>query len=313
MSIDHLRETLFSKENPFFKQGEVKEFKASSDSITAFYHKDYFESGKSYVCFGYWEFSNAKDSKKCFVQMREWACELGVKFIVGPMNFSSLHDYRISLDNSESFFSGEPKGSKEQLSFLDSFGFGKQQEYSTYYINNPKKIYEWGHKISKKFSKQESSYKAIYFNEFDYSKRKKELHKLIHDVFKENPFYIKANEFELDLLYNEKRLLAFSKNPFFMIEDMSGKLVGLFVSYMGPDVFTESVGEALYYKTIGTLPSKEAYNPVFFFMLNEIYENCNQIDKPLVFAMMRAGNVAEKVAKKFSDKKRSYALFELKL
>ena len=304
---------LFSNNNPFFLKGEFKVFKHCEDQVIAFKHPDYTSEGKSYVCFGYWSFKNEQDSRLCFEDLKAWAKSSGVDSILGPINFSSFHDYRLPLEDNSQVFLGEPRGSIDQLNFLQNEGYALFQRYSTYYIKDPSRIYEWGKKRSKKILSQNSDFKAISFKDFNFNNRKDELYKLIHNIFESNLAYIKASDFELNLLYNETVLSELAKCPFFLVEDSKKNLLGLFMSFIGPNVFSKEPSSVLYFKTIGSIPSKTAYNPVFFFMIHEIYRSYEKLgmDIPISFALMREGNVAEKVAKMFSDQKRSYGLFQL--
>jgi len=306
---------LFSDENDFFRKGEAKLFAKNNDKFIGFWHPDYVHKGEPYICFGYWCFENQNDFSENMESLQKWTAEKNIGQILGPIDFSTLHNYRLPLAQFEQNFMGEPSGNMSQTKALKNFKFKSVQRYSSYYINDPSSIYSWGKKRSQKILKQGAVLKSLSFDELDFSKRRLEVYSLIDRVFQNNLGYLKPNHHELNFLYHENKLKHLSKFPFFFVEDDMEKLVGLFVSFIGPNVFESGAGNCLYFKTIGAEPSKNLHNPVFFFLIHEIYRTYEQMNMnlPICFSLMREGNVAEKVAKMFSNQSRSYALFRLGL
>jgi len=308
-------DALFSVQNPFFEKGEVRFFSQSESKFVGFWHPDYSFKGRPYVCFGYWQYQNKESFELCLKDLKVWAKSKGVDQILGPIDFSTIHNYRLPLEDAQLRFMGEPHGTTDQNAALKKAGFEPFQQYSSYYIEDPSKIYSWGQKRSQKITKQGAAYRSLSFSEVDFEKRKAEIYSLIDRVFQQNIGYLKPNDFELNFLYHQDKLKRLSQFPFFFVEDGSGKLVGLFVSFLGPDVFSDPSKMCLYFKTIGAEPTDSLHNPVFFFLIHEIYQRYEMMNLkvPICFSLMREGNVAEKVAKMFSDSRRSYALYRLEI
>ncbi len=308
---------LFNKENPFYKTGRVQTLEKNNSKLHIFSNPDYRFNNEKYISF-IKQSPNYEYDDQCIKELITHAKLGNAKRIIGPMCFSSLYDYRVKLFDSELYIPGEPTGTLQDFKTLQKFGFEKIETYSTQYIPDPQAIYKWGKTRSQRVIRQGKKFKTLQIDQLIKNRQFDKILLFLNKLFKNNLGFINISPFDLQLLFKSSIINDAKKAPSFIVTDENGEYVGLFLSYFGKNVFEpQNLEDTLYFKTIGALSNQSCTQAeVFFYLIHQIFSGYDVFTNKktsICFCLMKNGNVAEKVAQKFSTQKRDYALLSLKL
>lgn len=130
----------FSDSNAWFKENRawlgVKEGRAR---LAGFYNPSVNIDGQPCAFFGYFDCEDDLDAcTDLFAEFEQWARERGARKVFGPINFSTLNDYRLRVDNFDKApFPNEPYNKPWYPRILESLGFSVRHYYSSSFQSDP--------------------------------------------------------------------------------------------------------------------------------------------------------------------------------
>lgn len=112
------------------------------------YLPDLVIEGDKVAFFGNWRCeNNLEDNKVIFNAFEEWARMFGARKIIGPVNGSTMKNYRLRLDGFDNIaFLGEPQNDFYQPLILQEFGFQIKHKYFSHIQKNVKDLAPWARK-----------------------------------------------------------------------------------------------------------------------------------------------------------------------
>lgn len=124
----------FSAANRWFRQGRAwLGVNGEQARLAGFFNPSLQVDGAPAIFFGYFEsVDDASVSAPLFNGLRQWANQLGVKHIYGPINFTTFGQYRIRLDQFDAPpFPGEPFSPDYYPALLEANGLSLRYRYAT--------------------------------------------------------------------------------------------------------------------------------------------------------------------------------------
>ena len=127
-----LTEWLFSDAHDFFEEGESwVGIESGKTRLAGFFHPSYYAPHTAY--FGYWETVDEwEPNQKLFTEFEAWARSKNARQIYGPINFTTIHNYRLQLDTFDApCFPYEPHNPPHYIKLCERLGYTLSDTYYT--------------------------------------------------------------------------------------------------------------------------------------------------------------------------------------
>mgnify|MGYP003294676300 CR=1 FL=1 len=170
---------------------------------------------------------NIDTNKTLFKMMEKDAIAKGMKNIVGPINYSTWFDYRLPIDNFDTTFIPDIKGTKEEVSFLYESGYNNLYTYASTLATINKRL----ELVSKRNKLPSQYYDELIVGPsvFSYTK---EIFELSSKCFKEGYLYSDVPyEVFNDIYMKWLRKLPFDIDLYMIREKETSKLVAYGICY----------------------------------------------------------------------------------
>lgn len=307
---EQINDLLFSELNPFFKDGKtwIKTIDKTFRFVGMFHHNQKID-GKKTAFFGFWDTINdLKINQKYFLQFESWAKKQGAEQIVGPINFSTHHDYRINLssDQSDLFFK-EPFNPEHYKNILENIGFTSKYIYHSYFLDNFNRVQKW-FDIQNNFDMSEidDKYDFVQVDSDFWMNNLEEIYKKSEIVFGENFAFQKLDKNLFSLIYGQQFSHAIcSKTSLVVIHKETAEIVGICINF--PDFLSQK--KRILIKTAGIAPDHRFMGLTFIRLMQKLSPLAMKHYDLAVFCLMRDGNFPSLIGKELADRTRSYALF----
>jgi hypothetical protein len=305
LPTDPLNRALFSFENPFWAAGEARMFgERDVCSFMGFAHPAYSWNGGKFAAFGYFNsvFQPAGVAE-VFALFESWARARGAAYIVGPMNFKTCYDYRWRLNDFDSLpFFGEPSNPAHYPDLMSELGMVPIREYHTDIIGNLENV------------RQLAAIRLGKIPEFDlvridpftpeaWSLRRHEILDVSNRAFAANPGFMRMEEFDFSVLYPESVVSRACRETSAFLTGENGELAGFCVNLPDP-----SRPQRLLVKTLAVLPDFRYGGRTFAEILNWIFQRSKNYSE-IAFCLMSDDNMAHRLARKYAESSKTYALF----
>jgi hypothetical protein len=295
-----------------YPQLETEKIQIATSSCRYFILPDGFKDVGQCLVFGATEWGTDKDCEKVLLALEAKASGLGLKKIIGPLDFSTYFDYRLRIDYfEEPTFVGEPNNSPKVIQILMDQRYQIEKKF---YSHEFKVRWNWefilGVVFFGAFAKWRSKTRFDLFklSKMNYQKYLPEIYELTDGVFSNNYLYQKIPFKSFEILF-EKKLLPVIDNEASMVAlDQNGRLVGYSLCLQD---FNNP--KRLLFKTIGV--KKEFRNGSYLGrqLMREVYLVARKKYKTCLACMMIEGNKPELMFRRNSFYSKTYALFSKNL
>ena len=280
--------------------------------------------------FGFWETTNDLAlNQQAFALLEADARQWGRKTLVGPLNFSTFHHYRLRLNEpSWGRFDKEPTNPIYYPALLNELGFRVRSRFLSRLISTESIPVAYAQKEQLLAMLAQIPFEVVPLNPATWQQYEGEIAELVHEVFKANPAYKPISMAQFQLLYNRQfaEKLCPHTSVFFrdnVREKATGRLVALSFCLPNYQSLALSPGDSpnfvrdyprlekkvLLVKTVGVHPAFRqqglmsylgAYGMLRF---RELYDD-------VIFCLMRADNFSLHFSDNLPHETAHYALFE---
>ena len=284
--------------------------------------------------FGFWETDNDLAlNQQAFALLEADARQRNRKKLVGPLNFSTFHHYRLRLNEpSWGRFDKEPTNPMYYPALLSELGFRVRSRFKSRLISTESIPIAYAQKEQLLAMLAHVPFEVIPLNPATWEQYEGEIAELVHQVFKANPAYKPISTAQFQLLYNRRfaeklcphtSVLFREKASDNVRDGATGRLVALSFCLPNYQSLALSPGDApnfirdyprlekkvLLVKTVGVHPAFRqqglmsylgAYGMLRF---RELYDD-------VIFCLMRADNFSLHFSDTLPHETAHYALFE---
>ena len=288
-----------------------------------------FPAGSSTAYFGFWEtVEDEALNRAAFGQLREAARQRGYTQLLGPLNFSTYHAYRLRLGPPPSWqhFDREPGNPGYYPGLLEKLGFAPQLTFESRLIEPATVPAVYQDKAALLAALSGLPYEFLPLTPATWPEHEAELFELVHQVFSANPAYQRIPESQFRQLYNAQYAAKLCPHTSVLLREKArGRLVALSLCHPNyaplklgatPPVFERDyprlTRKTLLAKTVGVHPDFRnqqlmsylgAYGMLSF---RELYEQ-------VIFCLMRSDNFSLHFTDGLPAEVARYALFGLAL
>ena len=325
----------FSGHNPLFQ--EIKTWLGSqgdSARLAGFIDPRFSFSGQPAAFFGFWETINDYAANlKLFSQFEEWVRTNKINHVYGPINFSTMGNYRLRLShfNEESWFISEPTNPSHYPELLKRLGYSCQVKYFSYVSEDKAQVNNWVHQNDteplRKFVGTDLTF--IPFKPDDWKNRLDDLHHLTNLIFADNPGFIPIDLPTFKNAFNPSFLNKICPETSVIAQHRDGTLAGYCINFpdyvplmKATDVSHAEISYDLHIsqlshptlliKTAGIIPKYRKQGFSFIAMLIEVLKKSTRYEKHIL-CLMREGNFPDLLSKQLSNDARIYGLFHKEL
>lgn len=253
--------------------------------------------------------SDEKDCEIVFDEFEKWARSYGASTIYGPIDGSTLYNYRLRLDSFDrKSFWGEPNNSKVPVEFLKSRRYRIAETYFSYEFSSMESVKIWVEKFLKHVP--DIALKDLRFVPLTkelWIDRGQEFCALANVIFAENFAFKKVTYPEFRELYHGPALQLIDLETSTVVLNASNEIVGCAMNLRDPQN-----PEVLLLKTLGVLPAYRRMGATFFELIRQMCLR-NKSYRQAILCLMKEGNLPSTVLKDFSNHTRTYGLFSKRL
>lgn len=250
--------------------------------------------GKKTACIGAYECINDEKIADIFHEIIETFCkELGVKFIIGPMNGSTWESYRISIDNTAPLFLTETLSRNYYNDFFIKWGMQSIATYYSSYTHDLENAILQSTALTEHFEEMGLRIRTIDMNHYEAELAL--MHPFLNEAFQTNFLYSKISKEHFvekyatfkNYIQQELVLLAIDKND---------QIVGLY--FCVEDILNKAE-KTVIIKTIARNPDKK-YTGLGHWMAQQIYQICiSKGYQKIIHAFMKESGTSTSVSNKF--------------
>ena len=265
-------------------------------------------------------------NQQAFDLLEDDARQRGRKTIVGPLNFSTFHAYRLRLTEAPSWgrFDREPATPAYYPGLLARLGFQVRSRFESRMIHSQDIPIAYADKGQLLAAFAQFPFEVIPLKPDTWVRYETELIELVHQVFSENPAYKPIPEAQFRLFYNRRFAEKLCPHTSVLFRDRpSGQLVALNFSMPNYQSLTFAPGDApnftrdyprltrrvLLVKTVGVHPAFRKQGLMLFIgaygmlRFRDLYDD-------VLFCLMRADNFSTHFSNGLPHETAAYALFE---
>ncbi len=277
--------------------------------------------------FGFWETTNSLSiNQQAFSLLEADARQRGRTTIVGPLNFSTFHAFRLRLTKAPSWgqFDKEPTNPAYYPGLLVRLGFQVRSRFESRMIHSRDIPIAYADKAQLLAAFANFPFEVIPLNPDTWVRYETELIELVHQVFSANPAYKPIPEAQFRLLYNRQFAEKLCPHTSVLFRDRpSGQLVALNFSMPNYQSLPFAPGDApnflrdyprltrkvLLVKTVGVHPDFRKRGLMSFIgaygmlRFRDLYDD-------VLFCLMRADNFSTHFSNELPHETAAYGLFE---
>ncbi len=271
---------------------EFKIFKSNDSELVAFTHPQGFKDLGYKVIFGFCKYGN--DFRNLIDELEIWAKSKQLQGLVGPLNFSTVLDYRLRTNHFDRTpFLGEPQNSESEYQMLKQIGFEMLEKYESKQVflspslmaelNPLQQVIQSG-PLPKKYVLEAIDLEKIENN-------LSEFYDLTHAIFQENFCYQKI---PLDLF---KSYFQSDLKPWIclktsvVLKSAAGNPCGYALNFKD-----RRNPQNLLIKTVGVIPAERQMGLTFLMMLLETFEKSISVYKTATLCLMKKGNFPDLIS-----------------
>lgn len=283
---------------------EFKFFKSNDSELVAFFHPQGFKDLGHKVVFGFCKYGN--DFTNLIDELEVWAKSRQLQGLVGPLNFSTVLDYRLRTNHFDQIpFLGEPQNTESEYLMFQQNGFETLEKYESKQLTLSEQILTELNPIKQVIQNGNLSEKYL-VDSIDLEKIERQLtefYELTHAIFQENFCYQKI-PFEIFKIYfqNELKPWICTKTSV-VLKSLSGNACGYALNFKD-----RTNSENLLIKTVGVIPSERQMGLTFLMMLIEIFEKSISHYKSATLCLMKKGNFPDLISSQQIQKTYHYEL-----
>lgn len=305
--LSPINQALFSEQNPFWEEGSAQAFWIPGQvRLIAFYHPKMRVDGAQAICFGYWRTRNSHEAtSEIFKAVSNWSKSFGVSKICGPMNFKTVYDYRLRLNDFEApSFWGEPSNPSYYPQLLEKQGYVVYQNYITDFIDDLDAVRVIADRRLPRLYSGDNEWKFEPLSNDVLAHSAGELVDLANRLFSANVAFQEVGAFDFALVYNRELLTQLCRKTSFLLRDSQNQLRGLCLSFPHP-----KDPDCVLIKTIGVDVETRHSGKTFAQFLHFIFKQSTSYKK-MAFCLMTEGNAGHRLAAKYCNRRRTYGLFQ---
>ena len=323
----------FSHEHDYFKTGKAwMALRPNQIRLCGFIQEGITLKGQKVGYFGFWETTeNLSLNQELFAKLEAWMRAEGVTYLVGPVNFTTFGHYRLrdAAAPEDLVFLDEPLSPSYYEKFIEACGFQKIERYSSLFVHPHPNLRQYFEELYQKLHTGPlADYQLLPLNAATWQANIRDFYELTLRIFGGNPAFVPISFGDYQRYYGEYTARSLCPHSSLLVRDARDELVGYVSSYpdYGPLLsleqgryrleelnFERCFAELPYRtqigKTVGIVPEHRGQGLQFLMTAKSAIQAFSAGYDSIVLALMREGNVSQKVKPPFPVGERHYSLY----
>ena len=253
---------------------------------------------------GFFEYGTNESLSELLGLVIQSAKARGASRVVGPLDFSTILDYRLQLnDFDRPRFLGEPKNEARVVQVFEACGYHSIAQYDTRWIDCDQGFQDLKKELKKIAASSTLSLSFERVTQESLMNSANEIYALSEEIFSDNYAY-RSIPFEMFYQGFSKSTVPHTclESSFFV--SVEGERIGFVLNLKDP-----GFPDRLLLKTIGVKPKFRQMGLTFLRMLDHVFDVASE-KKAMGFCLMKKGNVPDFFSKGLKSTLTEYALFE---